>query len=49
MGELRLDMVVENSVILELKSVERADLLFEAQLAHVLTPKRQQNRSPDKL
>ena len=27
-GELRLDMMVENSVILELKSVERMDLLF---------------------
>ena len=31
-GELRLDIVVENSVILELKSVERIDPLFEAQL-----------------
>jgi GxxExxY protein len=31
-GELRLDIVVENSVILELKSVERMDLLFEAQI-----------------
>jgi GxxExxY protein len=30
-GELRLDMVLENSVILELKSVERMDLLFAAQ------------------
>jgi GxxExxY protein len=31
-GELRLDMVVENSVILELKSVQRMDLLFAARL-----------------
>jgi len=31
-GELRLDIVLENSVILELKSVERMDRLFEAQL-----------------
>ena len=31
-GELRLDIGVENSLILELKSVERMDLLFEAQL-----------------
>ena len=31
-AELRLDIVLENSVILELKSVERMDLLFEAQL-----------------
>jgi len=31
-GELRLDMVVENSVILELKSVERMDLPFAARL-----------------
>ena len=29
-GELRLDIVVENSVILELKSVERMDLLLAA-------------------
>ena len=31
-GELRRDIVLENSVILQLKSVERMDLLFEAQL-----------------
>jgi GxxExxY protein len=31
-GELRLDIVVENSVILELQSVEPMDLLFAAQL-----------------
>jgi len=31
-GELRLDVVVENSVILELQSVERMDLLFAARL-----------------
>ena len=31
-GEHRLDFLVENEVILELKSVERFDPLFEAQL-----------------
>jgi GxxExxY protein len=31
-GELRIDIVVENSAILELKSVERMDLLFAARL-----------------
>jgi GxxExxY protein len=31
-GELRLDIVVENSVILEWQSVERMDLLFAARL-----------------
>jgi GxxExxY protein len=31
-------MVVENSVILELESVERVDLLFEAQLLVYLRP-----------
>ena len=31
-GDLRMDIVVENSVILELKSVERIDPVFEAQL-----------------
>ena len=31
-GELRLDIIVENSVVFELKSVERMDPLFEAQL-----------------
>jgi GxxExxY protein len=31
-GELRLDVVVENSVILELQSVERMDLRFAARL-----------------
>jgi GxxExxY protein len=31
-AELRLDSVLENSVILELKSVERMDLLFAARL-----------------
>jgi GxxExxY protein len=30
--ELRLDIVIENSIILEVKSVERMDPLFEAQL-----------------
>ena len=31
-GEHRLDLIVEKSVILELKSVERFDPVFEAQL-----------------
>jgi len=31
-GDLRMDIVVEKSVILELKSVERIDPVFEAQL-----------------
>ncbi|MFO1477493.1 MAG: GxxExxY protein [Verrucomicrobiota bacterium] len=31
-GEYRLDLVVENAVIVELKSVERFDPIFEAQL-----------------
>lgn len=31
-GDLRMDIVVEKTVILELKSVERLDPLFEAQL-----------------
>ncbi len=31
-GDLRMDIVVDKSVILELKSVERLDPLFEAQL-----------------
>ena len=31
-GEYRLDLVVEKSVILELKSVDRFDSIFEAQL-----------------
>jgi GxxExxY protein len=31
-GELRLDIVIEELVILELKSVERIDPLFEAQI-----------------
>jgi GxxExxY protein len=47
-GALRLDIVLENSVILELQSVERMDLLFAAP-PYVLAPKRHQNRSPDKL
>lgn len=32
MGELRLDLVVEDRVIVELKSVERNDPVFKAQL-----------------
>jgi GxxExxY protein len=31
-GEYRLDLLVENAVIVELKSVERFDPLFEAQI-----------------
>src|SRR5438874_10891992 len=31
-GEYRLDLMVENTVIVEIKSVERHDPLFEAQL-----------------
>jgi GxxExxY protein len=31
-GDYRLDLLVENSVILEIKSVDRFDAIFEAQL-----------------
>lgn len=31
-GEFRCDLIVEDSLLLELKSVERHDLLFEAQV-----------------
>ena len=31
-GEHRIDLIVENAVILEIKSVERQDPIFEAQL-----------------
>ncbi|MGC9365115.1 MAG: GxxExxY protein [Fidelibacterota bacterium] len=31
-GEFRIDLLVEDAVVLELKSVERMDPLFEAQL-----------------
>ena len=31
-GEFRVDLLIENSVIVELKSVERFDPLFEAQI-----------------
>jgi GxxExxY protein len=31
-GEFRIDLVVENKVVVELKSVERFDPVFEAQL-----------------
>jgi GxxExxY protein len=31
-GDYRLDLVVENSVVVEIKSVERFDPIFEAQL-----------------
>jgi GxxExxY protein len=32
LGEYRLDLLVENAVVVELKSVERFDPVFEAQL-----------------
>jgi len=35
-GEYRLDMLVENAVVLELKSTERHDPVFEAQLLSYL-------------
>ena len=35
-GEHRLDMLVEKTVVIELKSVERFDLLFHAQLLSYL-------------
>lgn len=31
-GEFRLDLVVENAVVVEIKSVERHDPIFEAQI-----------------
>jgi len=31
-GEYRIDLIVENEVILEIKSVERHDPIFDAQL-----------------
>jgi GxxExxY protein len=31
-GEYRLDLIVEDSVVVELKSVERLDPVFEAQI-----------------
>ena len=31
-GEFRIDILVENFIVLELKSVERSDPIFEAQL-----------------
>ena len=37
-GEHRLDMLVENIVVIELKSVERFDPLFQAQLLGYLKP-----------
>lgn len=33
-GEFRIDLVVEETVVLELKSVERHDPVFEAQQLH---------------
>ena len=35
-GEHRLDILVENAIILELKSVDRYDPIFEAQLLSYL-------------
>lgn len=35
-GEYRLDILVENAIILELKSVDRYDPIFEAQLLSYL-------------
>ena len=35
-GDFRLDLVVENAVVLELKSVDRMDAVFEAQLLSYL-------------
>src|SRR5438067_6093609 len=35
-GDFRLDLVVENAVVLELKSVDRIDAVFEAQLLSYL-------------
>jgi GxxExxY protein len=32
LGECRLDLIVENEIIVELKAVDRVDFLFEAQL-----------------
>jgi GxxExxY protein len=31
-GEYRIDLIVENAVVVEIKSVERFDRLFEAQV-----------------
>ena len=35
-GDFRLDLVVENAVVLELKSADRMDAVFEAQLLSYL-------------
>jgi GxxExxY protein len=35
-GEQRLDLLVENKIVIELKSVERTDPVFEAQLLSYL-------------
>ncbi|MDO9548930.1 MAG: GxxExxY protein [Candidatus Marinimicrobia bacterium] len=32
MGEFRIDLLVEGSVVVELKSIERFDHVFEAQI-----------------
>jgi len=31
-GEFRIDLLIENSIVVELKSVERFDPMFEAQI-----------------
>ena len=36
LGEFRLDLLVENSVVVEIKSVDRLDPIFEAQLLSYL-------------
>lgn len=35
-GEFRVDLVIENAILLELKSVERFDSIFEAQILSYL-------------
>jgi len=35
-GDFRLDLIVENAVVLELKSLDRLDAVFEAQLRSYL-------------
>ena len=37
----RMDLLVEDAVVLELKAVDRIEKVHEAQLLHLLTPERQ--------
>ena len=37
-GNFRVDLIVDGSVVLELKSVERYDPIFEAQLLSYMKP-----------